>query len=101
MTRSIAARGRDALTNDAELQMEMGTADLYMKHSQSGPGAMKLSVFSDLLYGISHMVYDGGLFVEVKLDVWDNRVHVGEGWLLNMDHPPIKPGQRRLERLKG
>ena len=100
MTQSIATRGKDALANKNELEMEWESADLWMQHSGSSPGAMRLSVFSDLLFGITDIIFAHGLHVEVKLDVWDSHVHVGQGWLLNKDHLEVKHRWPDLQRLK-
>ena len=100
MTHSIAARGKDALANVDEMDLEFESVDLRMKHSVSGPGAMKLSVYSDLLFGLTDAVFQHGLYVEAKLDVWDKRIHVAEGWLLNMDHPQVQPGRSRIQSLE-
>ena len=91
-TRSIAARGGKALASKAELEFDYQSADLQLEHSDQGPGAMKLAVLADLLYGIAYVMYADGLHVEVKLDVWDGRLHVGNGWLLNKDHPQARTG---------
>ena len=100
MTKSIAARGGKALAGNDELDYDSESSDLMMKHSDQGPGAMKLTVFSDLLYGIGQVVYSHGLHVEVKLDVWDGRLHVGTGWLLNKDHPQARNGKRDFRQLE-
>ena len=96
MTKSIAARGGKAYVSDDNLDFEWSSADLQMKHSDQGPGAMKLSVYADLLFAILEALFTQGLHLEVKLDVWDGRLHVGNGWLLNLDHPPGRPGGLRI-----
>ena len=96
MTRSIAARGGKALAGKDELIFDYQSADLQLQHSDRGPGGMELAVLADLLFGIAHVIYADGLFVEVKLDVWEGRLHVGNGWLLNKDHPQSRTGRRGL-----
>lgn len=96
MTKAIAARGGKAYASIDELDFESASADLQMKHSDRGPGAMKLSVYADLLFAIFDAIFSHALVVEVKLDVWDGRLHVGTGWLLNMDHPQVRPGGLRI-----
>ena len=100
MTRSIAARGNNALVVNDELELDWESADLLMHHSDRGPGAMQLRVFSNLLYAVADTVYYHGLHVEVKLDVWEKNVHVGTGWLLNKDHPKAKTGRQSLSSTK-
>ena len=92
MTRSIAARGATALASKDELIFDYQSADLQLEHSDQGPGGMELAVLADLLYGIAHVIFADGLHVEVKLDIWDGRLHVGNGWLLNKDHPLSRIG---------
>ena len=86
ISKSIGARGLDALTANDELRFDFDSADLLMQHPKEGPGAMKLGVFADLIYGVTVAVHRG-LHTEVKLDVWDKQLHVANGWLLNKDHP--------------
>ncbi|KAL8785567.1 MAG: hypothetical protein Q9195_008585 [Heterodermia aff. obscurata] len=90
MTRAIAARGGKSLVGKDELEFDYESADLQLEHSDQGPGGMELAVLADLLYGIAFVIFADGLHVEVKLDVWDGRLHVGTGWLLNKDHPQAR-----------
>lgn len=99
-SKSIAARGGKSYVGNDEMDYECESADLQLKHSDKGPGAMKLAVFSDLLYAIADTIFSHGLHVEVKLDVWDGRLHVGTGWLLNTDHPRASSGRRDLRLLE-
>ena len=96
MTRAIAARGGKALVSKDELDFDYQSADLQLEHSDQGPGGMELAVLADLLFGIAHVIFADGLHVEVKLDIWDGRLHVGNGWLLNKDHPQSRTRQRHL-----